>query len=208
MNKINNTLKKELILAQIFFIFIAPVFFIYFKILPANWTFPILLVCSLLIYGTVRHEKISNTELGLHLDNFRKSLPYYFVFTILGIWALFMIAGQFNIIKNDSMNFLIRTFLLFIPISFFQEFIFRSFLIHKLKSIFSHNSIIILINALLFTFIHIIYPNLVISLPISFISGICFAWLYVKYPNLFLITISHAILNLTAVLLGFFNIMR
>lgn len=201
-----NIPSKKIIWAQIFIIFILPVFILYFKILPLNWRIVLLTVSAIFIYGIIHHEKWTHEEMGLHLNNFKKALPFYLSFTIIAFCFLFLIAWKFNIPDIDTRIFIIKSWAFFIPVSLFQEFAFRSFLIPRLKAIFSDKITIILVNAVLFTLIHIIYPNLGVGLPLAFISGIFFAWLYLKYPNFLLISISHAILNITAVLLGFFAI--
>jgi len=201
-----NLPSKRLILVQIFLIFILPVFLIYFNILDDSWRMVLLAVGALVIYGIIMREHWSFEDMGLHHHNFKKSFPFYLSFTIIGILALFILHSILNIDYVISKTFLTKTLILFIPISFFQEFVFRSFLVPRLKELYGNNLFVIFINAILFTFIHIIYPNLVIGLPIAFFSGIFFTWLYVKYPNLLLVSFSHIILNITAILLGFFVI--
>ncbi|MCE9585300.1 CPBP family intramembrane metalloprotease [Candidatus Nomurabacteria bacterium] len=199
-------ISKRLIFLQIFLIFIFPVFLLYFKILPLDWRILVLALSALFIYGIIHHEKWSHREMGVRHDNIKKSLPYYLFFTTLGVAFLFLIDYKVRMPDIDTVRFFVKTWLLFLPISFFQEFAFRSFLIPRLKLLFNNQYLIVLVNAILFTFIHIIYPNLGIGIPLAFISGLFFAWIYLRYPNLLLVFISHAILNLTAVLLGFFHI--
>jgi membrane protease YdiL (CAAX protease family) len=171
-----------------------------------SWRFILLSVSSLFIYGIIRREEWSLKEMGIRHDNLKKALPFYLVFTILGIVILLLIKDLAELPKITDKAFIIKTWVFFLPISFFQEFAFRSFLIPRLKSVFHNKYTIIFINAILFTFLHIIYPNMAVVLPLIFVSGLLFAWLYLKYPNLVLISISHSILNILAMLLGFFLI--
>jgi membrane protease YdiL (CAAX protease family) len=97
-----------------------------------------------------------------------------------------------------------RFLALFIPISVLQEIIFRGILMHMLKRAFQSIPFIIILNASLFALIHIIYLNTSIIMPLTFIGGLGFAWMYHKYPNLIMISISHTVLNFTAMILGFF----
>jgi uncharacterized protein len=201
-----NIPSKRLILVQIFIIFILPVFLLYFHILPLSSRFILLAVSALVIYGIIRREEWSFEEMGIRHDNFKKALPFYFSFVVVGVLALFFIDHKVNMPDIETKNYIIRTWIFFIPVSFFQEFAFRSFLIPMLKKLYSNNYIVIFLNAILFTLLHIIFPNLGIGLPIAFVSGILFAWLYLKYPNLVLISLAHSVLNIIAVLLGFFVI--
>jgi len=198
---------KRLMLTQIFVIFILPVVLLYFKIVPSNWRIILLVISSLFIYGIIRHEKWTHEEMGIRHDNFKKALPFYFFFTIGSLITLFLISQKVVMPKDIFTKiFYLKTFIFFLPSSFFQEFAFRSFLIPRLKHIFNSNFTIIFVNAVLFTLMHIIYSSWGLILPILFVSGIFFAWLYLKYPNLILISVAHSFLNVTAVLLGFFVI--
>lgn len=205
MNEMNLPSKK-LILTQTFVIFILPVLLLYFKILPVNWRMILLSVSCIFIYGIIHHEQWTHEEMGLRLDNFKKALPFYLIYTAIAFILLFLIAWKFQMPDIDSKFEIIKSWAFFVPISLAQEFAFRSFLMPRLKAVFQNGFMVILINAVLFTLIHIIYPNLGIGLPLTFISGFFFAWLYLKYPNFLLVSISHAILNITAILLGFFNL--
>ena len=197
---------KRLVLTQIFLIFVLPVALLYFKILPADWRMILLLLCSICIYGIIRHERWTHVDMGLRHDNFKKAVPFYFTFTLLGVLALVIIQHKLGLQNLNTREFFIRTWAFFVPVSFFQEFAFRAFLIPRLQYLYNNKFTVILVNAVLFTLIHIIYPNLGVGLIVAFISGILFAWLYQKYPNLLLVSTSHAVLNLLAVLLGFFNL--
>ncbi len=203
-----NIPSKRLILTQIFIIFVLPVFLLYFNIVSISWRMIFLAISSLIIYGIIRREEWSYEEMGLRYDNFKKAMPFYLVFVIIGALALFFIDNKLNLPDVDTTSRIIRTWIFFIPISVFQEFAFRSFLIPMLKKLYDNNYIVILINAILFTLIHVIFPNLGIGLPLAFVSGILFAWLYIKYPNLVLISLAHSVLNIIAVLLGFFVVIK
>jgi membrane protease YdiL (CAAX protease family) len=198
---------KRLRLTQILVIFVLPVLILYFKILPPDWRMVLLAISSLLIYGIIRHENWTYEDMGIRHDNFKKALPFYLFFTVLGLIVLFFINYKVNITAyTHAKLFAFDTFIFFLPSSFFQEFAFRSFLMPRLKRIFNNNYYVIFVNALLFAFIHIIYTGVSILMPFLFILGIFLAWLYQKYPNLVLISLAHAVLNVTAVALGFFAV--
>jgi len=199
---------RRLKIVQIFIIFVLPVLLLYFNIIPVSWRMIMLAISALFIYGIIRKEEWSYEQMGLRHDNFKKAIPFYLVFTIIGVGVLFLLDQKIHMPDIDTRSFLLRTWIFFIPVSVFQEFAFRSFLIPRLKELYHNNFVIVLINASLFTLIHIIFPNLGIGLPLAFVSGTFFAWLYIKYPNLVLISLAHSVLNVTAVLLGFFAIVK
>ncbi len=198
--------EKELVLAQILYLYIIPVLLLFYGIVPENFRIMMLLGVSLLLYGIIKRSGWTYSDLGFKKDFIKDILPYA-IFTIIGVFALVLISKIAPKIEEariyewwENIRFLI----LFIPISVLQEVIFRGVLMHMLQRAFKNPIFIIVLNASLFALIHIIYLNQSIILPITFIGGIGFAWLYYKYPNLVLVSISHTILNFTAMILGFF----
>lgn len=186
-------------------LFIIPVLIVYSKIIPFQYHRYVLFIFTFLIILLVIKSKLSLKELGIYIDKpFRHYFPYL-LFTIVGIVFIYAIAefvGR-EPLDWDSQYLYV---LLVIPLSFCQEFIYRAYLMNRLKYFFSSTIVVILINTFLFTFLHVIFKQIGVDLPLAFISGLAFAWIYNRYPNLLLISLSHSILNFTAVLLyGFFK---
>ena len=190
----------------IFYIFIVPVLLLYFNFIPTEWRFLLMIVSCVLIYSIVNHKQWSIKQLGMSMPD-KKSVIAYTLFTVGMIGILLStvyILHQTPPIgewwENPSLM------LLFIPISVLQEFAFRSFLFPLLEKAFTAPVLVIGINTLLFAFLHIIYQPLGVSISLALVSGLFFASMYYKYPNFWLIAISHSLLNLIAVIFGFFVI--
>jgi membrane protease YdiL (CAAX protease family) len=198
--------EKELVLAQVLYIYVLPTLLLYYGVIPGQFRLIILLGVALLLYGIIQHAHWTFADLEIR-KNFLKDFLPYAIFTIIGVISIVLIAQYFHPVRSaEEYEWWedIRFLLLFIPISVLQEIVFRGVLMHMLRRAFNSVPFIILLNASLFALIHIIYLNLTVVLPITFIGGIGFAWIYYKYPNLILISISHTILNFTAMILGFF----
>lgn len=196
---------RELVWVQILYLYVIPTLLLYFKVLPGNFRFLLLFGVALLLYGIVRSAKWTWSDLGIQKD-FMKDIVPYSIFTIAGVLFLIWLA---QIVPHDP--FLgwwvnAKFLLLFIPVSLLQEIIFRGVLMNMLRRVFSNALFIITLNAVVFAMMHVIYLNSVFVLPMTFIAGIGFAWMYYQYENLPLISISHTILNFTAMILGFFVI--
>ena len=195
--------EKELVWLQILYLFIAPVLLLYYKVLPGDFRFIMLFGVALLLYGVVKYNHWTSSDLGIK-KNFMEDFSSYFIFTIGSILFLVWlskIAPHTPFLKWwENIRFLV----LFIPISVLQEIIFRGVLMNMLNRAFSNPIFIIVLNASLFAMMHVIYLNSVFVLPMTFIAGIGFAWMYYKYRNLILISASHTILNFIAMILGFF----
>ncbi len=195
--------QKELVLYQIFFIFVLPIALLVFGIVPLEWRMLVLCVAMLFMYGIIQNEKISDNTMGISL-NFKKHIVPYLIFTLIGA-IVFVKLSDFlsinpNIVWWQHAHFLF----LFLPVSLLQEIAYRGFLFPKLKELTKSWLVIIFVNTILFTILHAIYPMPGLMLPVAFISGLALAVMYRFYPNLILISLSHAVLNFIAVLHGFF----
>ena len=192
-------------LSQVALIFILPVLLLYAGIIPVKYRLLVLVAVSLIILGITVKERWTLQGLGIRTDNLVQSIIPYVIFTLVGLIVIFLLAKFLGKNPVDEWWSQPHFLYLFIPISIFQEFAFRGFLMPKLESIFLSVAIVILVNSLLFAFLHIIYPNPLLFLPLGFLAGIGFAVMYYFYPNLILISISHSILNFFAVLYSFFS---
>lgn len=198
------TQDRELVLYQIFFIFILPIALIVFGIVPLSWRMVVLCIAMLFMYGVIQKEKISDEIMGVSKKTFRRSLIPYLLFTLVS--ALIFIRLSAVLAINPGIHWWqhIHFLFLFLPVSLLQEIAYRGFLFPKLQVLSHKWWVIIGANTVLFTFLHIIYPTPGIMLPIAFVSGLGLSVMYRYYPNLILISLSHAVLNFIAVLHGFF----
>jgi membrane protease YdiL (CAAX protease family) len=202
----NDSIKeKEIVWLQILYLFIVPVLLLYYKILPGNFRFIMLLVVAVLLLGIVRHNHWTYKDLGISRDFIKDIIPYL-LFTVGGVLFLIWLSA---IVDHDpflnwwnNLEFL----LLFIPISILQEIIFRGVLMNMFRRAFKSPIFIIGLNACIFSLMHVIYLNSTFVLPMTFIAGVGFAWMYYRYENLVLISIAHTFLNFVAMILGFFVI--
>ena len=185
-------------IAQIVTLFIIPAILIYFQIIPIQYRFYVLSGVSLIILFIVKVERWTLKELGMRMDNFKSCILPYFILTILAVAVTFLLA---QVLDKSSVNIFNSTHFQygFILVSFIQEFVFRSFLMPKLKILFSLPITVVISNAFLFGLIHIIYPDSLIIFILSFLLGLGFATTYYFYPNLALATIAHSIINFVAV---------
>ena len=196
--------ERHMAMYQVFLVFILPIALLYSNIIGKDWRILMLLFLTVVIYGIIRREGWHQESLGVHLHNFWKCAGPYALFTVIGVGLLLLLAWYLGYQTLTEFWKSPHFLFLFLPISFFQEFAYRGFLMPLLGKIFKKDNTIIIVNALLFSFLHIIYPHPEIMLPVAFVGGVAFAWIYRKYPNLLAVSIAHSILNYVAVLLGFF----
>lgn len=194
---------KELVWVQILYLFLIPIMLLYYKVIPNNGRVLVLVIVTVLIYGIARFEKWNREDFGIR-NSWKENFIPYFIFTILGVVMLLVIHDFRAGGSMQSWWTNIKFLLLFIPLSVLQEIVFRGVLMNMLRRVFSNKWFIIILNASIFSLMHIIYLNALFTLTLTFIAGIGFAWMYYKYPNLILISISHTILNFTGMILGYF----
>lgn len=160
----------------------------------------------IILFSIILREKMSLQELGFSNKNFKKALVPYLLFTAVGVWGIKFFAKEFDFVPLVNWQTNSLFLLLFIPISVFQEFAYRSFLIPSLKKVFKDATTVILVNAGIFAVLHVFYPDQALILPLVFAGGLGFATLYYIYPNFYLVSAAHIVLNFIAITSGFFII--
>lgn len=196
-------IKQETVFVQVVYLFILPVLLIYFGVIPANYRVIVFLVVALMLLGIIKYNKWTFHDIGI-IKRWHKFFLEYLIFTVAGvlflIWLAYLVPHEPFLYWWENKRFL----LLFIPISVLQEVLFRGILLKMLLDASSNIMLVVFVNAIIFALMHVIYLNHVFILPLTFIGGVGFAWMYIKYKNLFMISISHTVLNFTAMILGFF----
>lgn len=202
------THSKKDIWIEIATFFVAPVLLIYSGVIGLEWRVIVLLCVSLILLSIIRYERWTKQMLGLGPLRHGSAVVAYTAITVLGVGALKWFAAVVGFVPLGTVVLRAQPELLlfFIPLSVLQEVAYRAFLMQRLRTISSARSVRVLINATLFTLLHVIYPLPLIGLPLAFVGGVVFAYLYDRYPSIVLICISHAILNFVAVSLGFFTL--
>ncbi|MDA2936227.1 CPBP family intramembrane metalloprotease [Patescibacteria group bacterium AH-259-L05] len=183
---------------QIGTLFVLPVLLIVFGVIPVQYRFFVLLAITILVTTVIIIEKLTLKELGIRLDNIKRSVSSYFLLTVFATIAIIVLARLLGH-NTQSIAGNIHFQYGFIILSFLQEFLFRSFLIPKLKVLTASPTLVIISNGLLFGFIHLIFPNIVSLFILSSVLGAGFAAVYFFRPNLLLATAAHVIINFVAV---------
>jgi membrane protease YdiL (CAAX protease family) len=136
--------------------------------------------------------KMTTRELGLAKPR-KEDLKEYFFLALLSIAVVVLLSKTLGPSQNTKS--LWSLFLVALMISPPQEFVYRSYLMPRLAKIFKWKWLIIVIDALLFSLLHLPYGNSFVVLPITFLAGTMFAWVYMRKDNFYLVSILHIILN-------------
>ena len=168
-----------------------------------KYKFYILTIVGLLIYLILRIAKISNKELGIKkkdiLKSIKRNLPIIIILIILVL--AFKILKFDKYTPNESIFFYLFYIFISCPI---QEFLYRGIFGYFEKNLIKNKFIIIILSSFCYSFVHIIYKDLITCL-LTFIFGFILYLLYKKDYNLFGVSITHIMLGILTIYLGIIN---
>ncbi|MDB5254698.1 MAG: hypothetical protein JWL92_74 [Candidatus Nomurabacteria bacterium] len=205
IENIKNT-RKEITL-QILLVFILPILLVHLGFIPLNRRVLLMAIIVVVFLVVLFVEKWSWRMLGVQKSTFKKYLLPYAIFTLVMTLLITQFGESITKVEELSAWWNHQHFLYtFFVVSVFQEIIYRGYLMPALGRLFKNPLFIIALNTALFVFLHTIFPNPLVGLPVALVGGLGFAIMYYRYPSLPLIILSHSLLNFYAVLYGFFVI--
>lgn len=124
--------------------------------------------------------------------NWRPLIIRFFIIAILLVLGVRVFSPDSFFLMPREKPFLWIIIMLFYPIwsVYPQELIYRTWFFHRYKSILSGERIMIVLNAALFSFTHIVFRNY-IAIILTFLGGIMFACTYRKSNSLLVVFIEH-----------------
>lgn len=152
-------------------------------------------------------NKWSKKDLGIRFDNLIQGFPLYSLITMIFVLGIFLLKNLLGHSTRPDLSTAWHFKGLFIASSIAQEFLYKSYLMRLEKEIFTNKLVIVLLNGLLFGFMHlmVVAEPAYISFPTTFLLGASLAYAYLKFPNLLLVSASHATLNYLIALFCFFS---
>ncbi|MBP6884556.1 MAG: CPBP family intramembrane metalloprotease [Candidatus Pacebacteria bacterium] len=137
-------------------------------------------------------KKIEWNRIGFNPKPWHKGCLSIFLFS-LGVFILVQFSANFLklpdwVTDNDPIFSLL-------VIVFLQELIFRGLLITWLEKWGQQKAL--WISTIIFGLIHLIQPSSWLITTLSFIGGYFWGWHFLKYRNIYLLTVSHLIVNLS-----------
>jgi membrane protease YdiL (CAAX protease family) len=191
---------------QVLLVFVLPVYLLYKKIIPFKYRLHVLFFIFLIVIFFIIIEGMTFYDLGIRFDNIDNHIFPYIAFTVLVSVAIIYLS-KYVLKREHYIHYWHEKrfhILVFIPLCFLQEFIFRGYLIPKLFDIFNSSIMVVFINSLLFMYIHVIYSRKNLDLLLVFIEGFLLAMIYIFYTNLIFVAIAHSIHNFIAIFFKFF----
>lgn len=183
------------------FLYILPVVLILTKVIPFSDRFLVLTITGALIIGLAMLNEIAPADLGFNHQNLLPAIKDILPVTIIS--SVLMIIFYLNHgMRIDNTDITWYFYVFYISLSSpLQEFLYRSYLFNRLAQIQLNQGYIIIITAILYSFAHSIYQDL-LTVLLSLIIGLYWAYHYNRFKNFYSITLSHTILGIIAILTG------
>lgn len=188
-------MKKFLLATELVILFITIPLLFYFDWIPGPKSIPLLLGFVYCLAILLLDKNFERKKLGANrFKGFRFILKRFAVTAML--LALYVVifepADLFIILKQNLVLWV--AIMIFYPLwsALPQELIFRVFFFHRYKTLIKNFNILMLLNAFLFAFMHIIFNNW-IALVGGFIVGIFWAQTYIRSQSLLTVSVEHAI---------------
>ncbi|CCI36977.1 CPBP family intramembrane glutamic endopeptidase [Microcystis aeruginosa] len=183
------------------FLYILPVVLILTKVISFSDRFLVLTITGALIIGLAMLNEIAPADLGFNHKNLLPAIKDILPVTIIS--SVLMIVFYLNHgMRIDNTGIPWYFYVFYISLSSpLQEFLYRSYLFNRLAQIQLNQGSIIIITAILYSFAHSIYQDL-LTVLLSLIIGLYWAYHYNRFKNFYSITLSHTILGIIAILTG------
>ncbi|MDD3678833.1 MAG: CPBP family intramembrane metalloprotease [Patescibacteria group bacterium] len=188
--------------AAILFFYLLPIASLSYGIIPRDSNHLVLVIMSLIMVAYAISKPISARSLGFRADNFFDSLRLAGIFTAILMFFLFG-AAKIGIVepKYSTESPWFYLFYIFISVPL-QEFVFRSLIFFEMDKYFKKGITKVALSALIFSFAHFSYQDPIV-LSITLIVGLVWGYVYLSRPNFWTVTISHTLLGVATVFLGF-----
>lgn len=200
--------RRALIAAQVAALYVLPNLLLATGAVPAAYRFWVFGVGMAIPLLEMLLGRWSPRRLGFRADTLVPYLlPYVLFTTILTVGLLVLARLLGKIPAGHPLDWwspsLTATI---VALSFFQEICFRGYLWQKLNVVLDGAMSKIIVNALLFSWLHVFYPDPLFSMAITFVAGLGFAAMFNSFPNMWLVSASHAVLNRVSTLYCFLSI--
>ncbi len=202
--------KDNFPLIEVVFVSVIPTFiiatelYIFHIVHHTFWSILPFIVWLALVGYIIRLRKITARQLGFN-SNKLNGLALHVAVTVAGLVVAYGLALVLHRhLKSNSLTGIHFQFG-FLLTAFVQEVIFRGYVMTILESRYSKN-VVLMASAILFSQVHAPFPPLLLSVFLTFTGGIVWGWLFMRFRNIYLLTVSHAILNFVFVMLGLISV--
>lgn len=188
-------MRKLLLATELVILFVFIPLLYYFDWIPGPKSIPLLLAFAYCFLVLLLDKKFDRKKLGANRFKGFRYILKRFAATAMLLTLYILIFEPENLFSIPKENlWLWVAILVFYPLwsALPQELIFRVFYFHRYNAIIPNFNVLMLLNAFLFAFMHIIFNNW-IALVGGFIVGIFWAQTYLRSQSLLTVSAEHAL---------------
>jgi len=188
-------MKKLLLASELVLLFVVLPMLYYFDWIPGPKSVPLLLAFVYCFIILLLDKNFDRKQLGAKRFKGFAFILKRFAFTALLLAVYLLIFEPENLFMIPRTNpWLWVAIMVFYPLwsALPQELIFRVFYFHRYRQIIPGQNFMIILNALLFAFMHIIFNNWIALLG-GFIVGLFWAQTWLRTKSLITVSAEHAI---------------
>lgn len=187
-------MRRFLIISELIVLFIGVPLLFYFDWIRGAKSIPLLLAFVYCLATLLLDKNFDRKKLGANrFRGFRRiMIRFFFTAVLLSVYLLLFEPQNLFMIPKEK-PWLWVAIMVFYPFwsALPQELIFRVFFFHRYYQIIPNLKVLLILNAFLFAFMHIIFNNW-IALVGGFIVGIFWAITYIRNQSLLTVSAEHA----------------
>lgn len=199
-------MKKILRMIEAFLIFIVPPALVYLKVLPKSAIMPLLWIITLYAYVIMRRARRFEPIFHFDKQEMIQILNRFFVLAPLMLFFVWLVFPNllFSLVIKAPKIWLMVMVLYPLLSVVAQEILFRSFFVHRYYALINNEKLFIILNALIFAYIHSVFGN-IIAIGLSFFGGILFMQTYLRSGSVLMSSIEHMLYGNLIFTLGIGN---
>jgi membrane protease YdiL (CAAX protease family) len=187
--------RKLIYISELLILFIGLPIAYLFDFLPGLWKMlPLLIFFFYCITILKRAKNLTGSDFNLK-EVKRKDWIRLIIFPVLLFTTLFFISPENMFADFDNPRVLIAIIAYPLFSSLPQEIIYRKFFYFRYTELIKNKYLLIILNAVLFSFAHIYFQNYV-ALVLTLLGSIVFSLTYFKTKSLLFVSIEHSIYGL------------
>lgn len=164
-------------------------------LIPFHKAIPLLAVFAIFLTMLLTDKKFDKKIFRLrNFSNWKNITIRIAIFTAISLITLYFAKPQYLFNTPRTMPIVWIMILIFYPLwsAFPQELIFRAYFFHRYGNLLSNEKLLILLNAILFAFAHIVFNNW-LAIVLTFVGSILFAFTYKRSKSLLVVFMEHAL---------------
>jgi membrane protease YdiL (CAAX protease family) len=175
-----------------------------FDILPVFKLVPLFLVFFIYLYILLRDKDFKRKRFKLNGFNAWQMIFWRSAIMILFLigFTWFIYPTQYLALPTENTGLWIKIVLLYPFFSVIpQELVYRVYFYHRFQGILGNRNLLIILNAVLFSFSHIIFENWV-AIVFTFVASILFSLTYLRHRSFTIVSLEHSIYGLFIFTIG------